>query len=754
MRLMLCSWLACTLLAVCGVWCAAPAAAQDAAAAPAAGENAAETDTAKPEESPLAAEPETPPDIFEAAVLMADIARPRLARGYLNQLLKQTTADPAILLALRDRFGAAPLLRFLQIPECRPVAVKLLDQLNAAAAAATNDPAHLARLVEQLSGSAEDQSLAFGELKAIGPRVIPPLLGAAADPKKSAQHELILAVLVGMGETAIPALIGAIDAPNDDVSANAMLALGRIRSPRVVPFLWYRAVAPSISPAVRVAAQEALARLLKVSIVEVNRVGSETAVSRLVQAATGFYRLDYPWAPDDDGKVSVWSYHATGGLVETRVAPEVAADRLGLRLASQALQLAPETPAVQALFLGLALTADVQRPGSTNPVATGPGSAFDVALTVGSDLVAEVLSSALSAGRVPTAVAALKVLEQTGTPALLAAGAKPSPLIAALNYPDPRVQFAAAAVVLQLDPPVSFPFAGRVVAILRRALSSQQDAHAIIADPSSEKAGQIGGLLSELAYNPILVTTGRDVFRVAAERTDVELIVLDPNIIRWALTETLANLRGDVRTANIPVVILGGADLRAKMQQHLKNHPRATFAINVNQARDLDLQIRPFLQRITTPPMSADERSTQRAAALGWLVHIAEGRRSKVFPLAGVEDSVGSVLRDPDLGASAITVLGEIPTRSSQKQLADLLLTRDADARLREAAALALAFHIQRFNLLIDKRAIAELHAIDAATTDAGLQTAIGGVLGTLKPDAALIGRRLRQVPRTGAGGE
>src|SRR5262245_23555530 len=64
--------------------------------------------------SPLVADPKTPEELLEATLMMVDIARPDLAKLYLDKLISQNPDDDTIL-ALRDQFGAAALLRLTNV---------------------------------------------------------------------------------------------------------------------------------------------------------------------------------------------------------------------------------------------------------------------------------------------------------------------------------------------------------------------------------------------------------------------------------------------------------------------------------------------------------------------------------------------------------------------------------------------------------------------------------------------------------------
>lgn len=697
--------------------------------------------------SPLVGEPKSPDELLEATLLMIDLARLDLAKFYLTQLLRQPLDDDA-LLALRDKFGAGAFLKLSSVPDLKIQGQKLLDLSNAAAAKHAADPERIGRLLDALQGDAEEEAAALAELHALGPIVIPGLLAALNDPQRAAQHELAVTAIMEVGRRAIPQLIGALDAREPAFSAEVIAMLGRLQATEAVPYLWYPAVSPDVPANVRLAARTALENVLNARRAEVDRIATDGTVARIVETVREHFRNTHPWKTDVSGKTSLWTWDdALGTIVSRAVTPEQASDIVGLRFARQALALAPDLRLTQVFYLAFALAADIRRSGFDKPLPTGPGTAHDLALSVGADVALDVLTESFKSRRPAVAVAALKVFSQIGTLDQLKLGAaKRSPVVEALDYPDPRVQFAAAVTLLQVDPKNSFRGSTRVVEVLRRALAADGRPRAVVGEVSSERGAQVGGFLNDLGYESLVFMSGREAFLAAAERSDVELIVLHPSIIRWPLSETLANLRADARTAHIPIVIHGPGDLARKMHRHEQVFQLVSFSIAAQNSEDFDYQVAGFLRQIKTPPLSPQERGANRAEAAAWLAHIAQGRRTRVFDISSAEPELVEVLGDARLAPAALEALAEIATRVSQQRIAQLVLDAGAAVDLRRAAALKLAFHIQRFGLLVDQSTIDGLHALwqdDGQPPE--LRTAIGSVIGSLKPDATLAGKRLRQ---------
>ncbi len=130
------------------------------------------------------------------------------------------------------------------------------------------------------------------------------------------------------------------------------------------------------------------------------------------------------------------------------------------------------------------------------------------------------------------------------------------------------------------------------------------------------------------------------------------------------------------------------------------------------------------------------------------MAHIAQGRRTKVFDIKPAEPELTDILEDEKLAPLGLEALGEIPRRTCQQTIAELVLNTQADLDLRRLAAIKLAYHIQRFGLLLKQEQLDGLHKVwQDGRQNADLRTALGSVIGSLKPDAVLAGKRLKQQP-------
>eukprot|EP00913_Durusdinium_trenchii_P023428 g22006.t1 len=668
------------------------------------------------EESPLLIEPKTPDEFFKAAILMHRLARPNLARGYLQKLM-DTNPDDAALLKLRDAHGPAPFLRLSNSKALRPLSSELLKRVNAAFRKRGADPKYIDQVLNSLNGTAYDRRIAIITLQNTGEIVVPRILERIMESTSAAQSARLQEALTEIGSDAVPPLLAALDSPDDRIRMTAITALGLIRSPEAAPYLWYYAFDKTVLKGVRLSARQALARIYGTSQMAVDSTAPASIVNELKRNAIKHFRHEHRW--------------------------EAASLYVGTRFAKQALALSSENRDSQALFLAMSLAASAD-PKWEKPLPTGPGTPHDASLAAGSEVVNEALRLATKHENPTAAVASLIVLRQIAGKSDLG---RKSPIITALNNPNARVRFAAAGTVMHIDPDRKFAGSSRVVSILARSLTNDGAAKGLVVNTSQQKGATIAGLLGEMGYEPYVSQTGREGFRTAAERSDIDLILLQLNTIRWPLSQTIANLRADARTSQIPIAIYGPQAMRHRVISQLNKYPRLTYIVDSSTSLGLSTQLTPFLTSLQGEPLNNKQRQAQREAAVYWLAQIASGHRGKVFDLKPAEKSLVSAVYDPTLTANATLALSAIPTKSAQETIHSVAVADRIDVKLREAAALQLAYHIQKFGLLLSARKVDALKQSLAGTSDAGLATALTAVMGSLKPNSKRVGDRLRNFP-------
>jgi DNA-binding response OmpR family regulator len=496
-------------------------------------------------------------------------------------------------------------------------------------------------------------------------------------------------------------------------------------------------------------ARKALQMILKQSPEQIETSTRVAAVDSMKKAAVQHLRRDYDWKPAEGGNVVIWTWDgALGTVVANRVTPDAASYYVGARLAKQALELGDENRDIQAHFLALSLANDATRAGWDEPLPIGDGTAHDLALTSGRDVVADVLKLSLDSENPAAALGALEVLRQIGTKdQLQSTPGKQSPLMAALNYPDPRVQFSAAMTVLTLDPDQPFSGSQRVVEILVRALQTTTANRSVVVDADLQRGDAVAALLDQIGYHAEVAPTGRQGFVAATRAADVNLILLETNTIRWPLSQTIANLRADARTANIPIAIFGNEATQSRIDGLKKRYRLVTFILEPNTLEGMKARIQPFMSSIQTPPISAEEHERQAAAAVEWLARIAGGHRTNIYDLSVAENALASALREAKLAPRAIFALASIGTKSVQATLLEVALAQNRGLEQREPAAFQLGGHIQRHGLLLTDEQVVKLKKAWQSEADPQMKTVLAGVVGSLQPNPKGVGSRLKSSP-------
>jgi HEAT repeat protein len=701
-----------------------------------------------PANNPIVVKPTTVAGNFDAALLTLKLARTDLAKYYLEQLLALNPTDED-LLELRKQHGTGTFLELAGVEGLNPPATELLDRLNEVIRRQVSEPGYADKLIRQLSGSAREQSQALRELQHLGPQAVPPIL-MHLNGDLGTGAEILLTTLTRLGPETVPPLLGALQSPDPTVRATAADVIGRIGSPADILWLWFPAFGPGQPDGVQLAARTAIARLRYGNDAPISRISSDGAPRTLLTAATELLTGRYPWPElfKDLDQIPVWIWSADAGtVIEQPVSRPLAGIYFAEILARQASLLAPSSEQAPVILLAALFMRDREQAEWKTGLPTGPGTVLDAAVACGPETCVRVLQYGLDQKLVAVSLGALEALALNGSPDLLHKGPGRSPVLDALDAPNSRVEFSAATTILHWEPTKSFTGSRRVVEILARAINSEPSAATVVIDPNQSRAGTTAGLFSELGFRPYLARTGQDGFLIAARTGNIELAVLHPNVIRWNLSQTLANLRADARTANLPVVIYGPASIRDEMQRYSAEFQHVVYIDEATSAR----QVQPSLQRVlamqSPPTLTAEQRTQQISEAAFWLRRIAIRNLPEVFDLVPAQAALMGATRNPAIAEDALIALGVIGRAEVQRELANLAVSPAIDSKIRQLAATQLAFHIQQFGELLNKMELQAIQAAWQAEADPNLHLALSGVLGTLKPTVTAARKEILALP-------
>lgn len=713
---------------------AAPPAAADGEAAP-----------APKVTSPLVVEPQTPEELFEATVLMVQLARPEVAKLYLAKFMESDPTDE-VLLALREKHGPAVFLKLSNIEELQPQSIELLERNNAAYVKFARDPARLDALLKDLvSGSSSKRTAAQFQMRTSGVEIVPALVSALGNPAYSESQSILVETLALIGPSAVPPLEAAILSPDSKTRQAAMQALGIIRDSKAIPYLLRYAgqTAPSED---KTAASKAIAQIMGTR--SISTALSSGVANRLLQHARDHFlgKVDYEVGPDK--LVGTWEWDVQRGTVhERRLTKPEKSLHVGLSFAKAAVEVAPGRPDVQTTYLTMLLAQEVAVSGGGQKLKTGPGSVYDLAISLGPDAVSKALGEALNLRQTNAALAALQILAKIGTvQQVRTVGGKQPVLQRALNHSSRRVQFAAVQTILTLDPATRYPGADRIVSILGRALTQAESSQprGLVLDSNIQRGQTLNGFLQDMGYEPTLVRTGRDGFKAAAMGQEIDVVLVDANIQRWALSETLANFKADPRTMDLPIVIYGSTQNLRNVQIHVQQYRNVIFIEEPTASEDLRNQVSRFLSTQQEAPLSPEERSAKAIAAASLLSHISSGQRLALYNLTTIEPQLLTAVENAQLAAPLLPVVASLPSVAAQTRLAALATDSGAPNDIRLSSVKELTRHVRRFGLLISKEQVTALHQMWADSTSGALSSELSALMGMLLPNETLIGERLK----------
>jgi CheY-like chemotaxis protein len=504
-----------------------------------------------------------------------------VAAETLKEFLAANPTD-AELIEIDNKFGATFLLGLRNLPRWsdNPVAdaaaKKALEELIAKTREATKkltqDPKRLAILIRNLGASPEERTYAEGELNRAGAGAIPPMIEVLRSTSDIPQRAGILGAVPKLSASVVPALVASLDGLTDDLKAGVVNAIaartdllgltGRADTDPT-PHLWYFAGLPDgQAPTLRDAARRTLEALY-------GSVDRRPPAEELVRLAKPLTEKKAAFLNTDTtaGNVKVWTWDAAANNVKgTDLSPRQAEEYFALRNLKWAVERNPADETIQAEFLGFAAARAVERANYADLATTNPAVATLLAAAP-SDVLTGMLNRALLTGNAPLAYAAITALDarRAKAPADVTSRAggtpRPSPFVRALDFPDDRVQFAAAVALLRGGNPAHGANA-KVIDILKRAASGTDSgaAKAILADPAALRSSRVGEMFRQAGYAVESVGTTRDVLRRVSSAADVDLIVIDRHAHSPTIRDFLVQLRSLPATKSTPVFVVASGD--------------------------------------------------------------------------------------------------------------------------------------------------------------------------------------------------
>ncbi|MCE9532994.1 MAG: hypothetical protein K8T89_18000, partial [Planctomycetes bacterium] len=532
--------------------------------------------------------PSNPPEFWRALQFELSVGKYDIAATHLSGLINSMPKE-AELLAIEQKFGLISFLRLRNVERwsrnkeadkvARDQVETLINLVSVALKKELTDPVRITKFAKNLSATPEESAFALKELLRSGIDAIPVLVDLLRENQDAEQRAGILQALPYFDVSVVPAIVASLDIPDATLKLELLESLrsrkdyllltSRVETD-LIPILWYfSAPLRGNAEPVRKKAQSMLLELLDRDPNADRRPEHRLPQWRLTQAARNFLEHKARFSAPD--QAIIWKWDGIK-LAQSSMSFSEAEEYYGLRYARWALEIQPEFVEAQRVFLTLALDKHFIRSGPDAALATSSPNLYAVLATAPYDMLAELLEDYLREKRIPMAVSVIQVIgDRTELRAARPSdGAtklefRSSLLMKALEYPDRRVQFAAVDALLKTPGQHQHQRAALIVKILAGYLQadSPEDAgkaRVLIGDADRVRGEALATVARQAGFKAEIVRTGREVMQRLTTKADIDLIIVDQHLPYPMLPDLLAQTRTDLRTANLPLLVVASPD--------------------------------------------------------------------------------------------------------------------------------------------------------------------------------------------------
>ena len=705
--------------------------------------------------------PTTVPQFWAAIKFEMNVGKFDLAALHLKMLLqKEPAADvDKELLKIEDAQGLASFVRLQTVrkwsdnrafqQEAEKNAKTLIDRVTKALDKYLGNADRLNLFIKNLEApTIEERLFALAQLQRSRERAVPYLVASLRTSVGTPLHDRVVEALLKLDAESITPLFEVLkaadakDARDLDVRLTVLDIAKRRADKRVVPYLWHLSSAAMYPAQIRAKATALLAYFLATTPEQLPDPKIE-----LTRLAERYYKHQARLARSRS--INVWPWNGQSLANQpVKLTGAQAEEYFGLRYAREALDLDPKYRPAQIVLLSLTLERTLAPELNQALLRPMPPKLGQLLATVDPELLTVVLERGLDEGNVPVILATVQALGQRGETraAKLAASGKPHGLVRALYFPDRRVQFAAAQALLHMPARPVTVAAARIVEVLKRFLSADTNPKALVAFVPPDKAAAARQTIKALGYEPVFVSTGKQIFDRLSASADYDVVFLGSAAPPREFPYLLSNLRADADQGSLPILVFAESGQKAHLADAAGSYRDVrVYAANLIENADelkgaLDSQMRDAGIVKLTPA----ERK-----ALPWLSLDALWRMGRgEFPgydLRPAQEAVADATRNADLALLALETLGRTPGQTPQARLAAVVLD-GARGKLRLPAAIELNRHIQRFGLMLDNMQRGDLQkAYRATADDAALRGQLALVVGSMNPGSRATGVSLHE---------
>jgi len=460
----------------------------------------------------------------------------------------------------------------------------LIGKISKAVEAELSNPERIRRYANALAGLPEESSFALNELRRSGKSVPPVLTIMLGEELPADVKSGILTAIPQLGVDTVPGFVAFLPAASQPVQVDLIDSL-RTRGDfkgldvaaesDIVPTLWYLLGKADSTDLVRSKSKEAISAAtgldptLERDPELRNPQGQLTAYARRFGAGKANLQM-----LAGEAKHNVWTVE-NKILKESALTRPQALEYFGLRYARWALELEPENTATQKVFFTIAIDFHALN-GGGKPLAKTAPDLHAALVTAPLSLLIELLEDSMRDKKTAVVLAVVRVLgERTETKAARSGSkpgdkaspggdARPSLLVRALDYPDSRVQFAAADALLKIPGPSTHNRNSQIVKILAATLAAEPEEgakqKALLVDPNANRAEGLASVLKRVGFDVEVFQSGRQLMKRIQSKADADLIIVDRHVPDPMLVDLLPQYMADFRAKNLPLLVVASPE--------------------------------------------------------------------------------------------------------------------------------------------------------------------------------------------------
>ena len=352
--------------------------------------------------------------------------------------------------------------------------------------------------------------------------------------------------------------------------------------------------------------------------------------------------------------------------------------------------------------------------------------------------------------------------------AMASSSGAPGLLVKALNYPDNRVQFAAARAILRLPASQAPVASARVVDVLARFLRTGSAGKILFVYVKDQRATELRNAAREAKLESEVAPTVKEAIQLVHQTADYDAIVVDNGVSDAELPFVLSQLRADSDAGLLPLLIVAKAERKEDLARLTEQMPNTFVIPSVYVTKGADLKrevddaikfaaapesvrkapqdqqqwLRYEVRRSQGQALSEAERQQFGKDALDWFAQMARGELTG-YDLKPAESALVQALNNKDRSAQALYIISRFPGSMTQQRLAGILFDADK-GHLHVIAAKELNRHIQKYGLVLTADEIARLRDMEQRMdVPPEVRSELAVLVGTLRATAQQTGSRL-----------